>query len=166
MNIWSWERVSKTLLAVSNSEKFNDSDLYNKIIGDIGASAATSFITHLRERKNPLISPEEIYEGEFTQEKKDRIINESYPRKLTILNNALRHLSIYVKNAKDAKKNTKMIDRFIDLLERDVTPRELMVTVMSTVSNNKNYSKLNTILTDNERYLDIYLESHKAAYTS
>ena len=159
----AWERVSRTLNVIKENEKYTDSDLYNKIIGDIGTSAATSFITHLRERKNPLITPEEIFAGKFTDDKKDRITGESYPRKLTILNNCLRYLSIQVKSAKDAKKNPALIERFIELLDGDVTPRELMVTLMSTLANNKNYQKLNDVLCDNEKYLDIYVDAHKTA---
>lgn len=158
----SWYRVSETIKTIKNNSKYTQKDLYNKIVGDVGATVATTFITFLRERKNPLITPEEIFTGKFTQDKKDRIVNESYPRKLTILNNSMRYLSGLVRSAKDGKKEKQKVDIFLELIGDDIMPKELMVTAMSTLINNDRYKKLNDVLMDEERYLDLYQDAHNA----
>lgn len=162
MNTWSWSRVSRTMEVVKGNKNFDDSDFYNKIVGDIGSNAATTFVSFLRERKNPLISPEEIFKGEFTDEKKDRVRNESYPRKLTILNNSLRYVNTKFKDTKDKKAKEKLTKTFVELIGEEVTPAELMVTVMHNLMNNKAYAKLNDTLLEDKDYLSLYFRAFKA----
>lgn len=158
----SWSRVSRTMEVVKENKAFDDSDFYNKIVGDIGSNAATTFVSFLRERKNPLISPEEIFKGEFTEEKKDRVRNESYPRKLTILNNSLRYVNTQFKDTRDKKAKEKLVNTFVQLIGEEVTPAELMVTIMHNLMNNKAYTKLNDTLLENQDYLTLYFTAFRA----
>lgn len=153
----SWEFVSNIYrYYVKNKKTFSKDDLLNAIQGDIGFLIANEFIAYISENNlNPLIRPDEIFEGEcyenetLSEEIINRIKNESVLRKNVLTHNCLNYVKRYFKNNNTKKSNNKFIiieKLFIQLLTEALGNDDLMYSIL--------FDMQNSLEEDDKKYLD------------
>ncbi len=90
----SWERVSSAYdVYLKRKDKYPEKIFYNVVKGNVGAGIAQEFITFVRNKKNPLITMEEIFaSGKVQTEIVDRIEKESHSKLYLLAKNVFRYL--------------------------------------------------------------------------
>jgi hypothetical protein len=114
----SWERVSDVYkLYIGRNKNIPQHVLYNILKGNIGGSIAQEFMSFLKDNKNPLIRPEEIFgEEEISRSLKDRVEMESHSRLYLTAKNTL----LYMKNKENRKREAHIFADFLQLFPADL----------------------------------------------
>ena len=143
----SWERVSDHMYAAERL-KVRKAILNDTVKGNVGVTVGLAFMQFLAESDDPIITPEEIFQGKktLTDANKNRIVGQSFPRQLVIIKNAIR----YINNSK--QKSQEMLDIFTKIIT--VLPKDLMVMVMMKVYNE--HLALHRKLVESDEYLDAF----------
>jgi hypothetical protein len=162
----SWDSLStiyKNILQYYSNINDIERLLQNAANGLVGNVASNALLNFIRNKDNPLITNEEIFESaqnDFDEKIVPRAKKEKSIRLSITIDKAITYL---VKHSENAEKKTanKMYQRFIDILK--VSPKDMMVGVLSEIGNN--HSKLHDRLTayknkngDNE-YMDIFFDT-------
>ena len=121
----SWERVAKAYnVYLKNSETYSLDTFYNVVKGNVGVSIATDFINYIKNIKNPLIKPEDLFAYMILPiEAKEEIRGESHSRLYILAKNSIRYLG----------ENNNEINRklFSDLLT--CYPKDLRLGIMKEI---------------------------------
>ena len=121
----SWERVAKAYnVYLKNTGAYSIDIFYNVVKGNLGVSIATDFINYIKNIKNPLIKPEDLFAYMILpMEIKEEIRGESHSRLYILAKNSLRYLS----------ENNNEINRklFSDLLT--CYPKDLRLGIMKEI---------------------------------
>lgn len=150
----SWEALSNILkLWKANTKVFDQSILNNCIKGCIGDAIAIKFNTFIKNNKNPLIKPEDIFKGKTMDEKiKEDFKMDTLPRQMIVCKNSIRFLA-------EKKTKTKAdYERLIQLL--GLCPKDLLIVMMRFIKNSYNKT-LNEKLMDNDDYLDLFTDTQR-----
>lgn len=121
----SWERVAKAYnVYLKNTGAYSMDIFYNVVKGNLGVSIATDFINYIKNIKNPLIKPEDLFSYMILpMEVKEEIRGESHSRLYILAKNSLRYLS----------ENNNEVNRklFSDLLT--CYPKDLRLGIMKEI---------------------------------
>ena len=142
----SWERVAKSYeVYIKNNEKYSIDTFYNVVKGNLGVSIATDFLNYIKNIKNPLIKPEDLFAYIILpMEIKDEIRKESHSRLYILAKNALRYLS-----ENNREENRKL---FSELLL--CYPKDLRLGIMKEIK-----SDVNKIIYDELLNEDMFLDA-------
>lgn len=114
----SWVRVSniyKEYIKQENTLPLGI--LYNVVKGNVGAAIAQDFLNYIEENKEPIITPEEIFENDHISEKlKNRIKAESHSR----LYLTARKTLFYLTNIKNRKMEVNLFSEFLSYYPDDL----------------------------------------------
>jgi MoxR-like ATPase len=143
----SWERVAKAYnIYVKNNNKYSTDIFYNVVKGNVGVSIATDFINYIKNVKNPLIKPEDLFSYIILPiELKDEIRKESHSRLYILAKNSLRYLE-----GNNTDNNRKL---FGDLLT--CYPRDLRLGIMKETKSDSTEELYNDLLNE-DTFLDAF----------
>ena len=112
----SWERVAKAYsVYLRNKEKYPMDIFYNVVKGNLGVSIATDFINYIKNIKNPLIKPEDLFSYMILPiEVKEEIRGESHSRLYILAKNSLRYL-----NENNNEINRKLFSDLLTCYRKD-----------------------------------------------
>jgi MoxR-like ATPase len=147
----SWERVAKAYnVYLKNAGAYSMDIFYNVVKGNLGVSIATDFINYIKNIKNPLIKPEDLFSYMILpMEVKEEIRGESHSRLYILAKNSLRYLS----------ENNNEVNRklFSDLLT--CYPKDLRLGIMKEIKGDVNEEVYMNLL-----YEDMFLDAFFSIY--
>ena len=126
----SYERVSKSYKIYKNQQDTIPRSVFlNVIKGNVGKVIAEEFVSFIEADSKPLISFEDIFEGEILSNQViEKIKNESHTRLYISAMNILKMLDIRMK---DENESDFYMSRFMDFLRE--YPVDLMVGIMKKI---------------------------------
>lgn len=147
----SWERVAKAYKVYLNKiENYSIDTFYNVVKGNVGVSIATDFINYIKNIKNPLIKPEDLFSYLILPvEIKEEIRGESHSRLYILAKNSIRYL-----NENNSEVNRKL---FADLLTS--YPKDLRLGIMKEIKGDVKEETYTDLL-----YEDMFLDSFFSIY--
>lgn len=162
--VWMFSENYKTSMAYLQNSDYNfENIILNQAKGIVGMTWATSFISFLRNKENPLVKPEEILKSskeQFTNTIIPRVRKEGPLRQFVIIDRLIKKLDKMIEEKEFTKKNLDSIgERFNDILE--VIPKDSMAGVLKDIS--KNHRSLYDLMINIERFMDIFLNTVKMA---
>ncbi|MGN0027408.1 MAG: MoxR family ATPase, partial [Clostridium sp.] len=123
---------------------------YNVVKGNVGVSIATDFINYIKNIKNPLIKPEDLFSYLILPvEIKEEIRGESHSRLYILAKNSIRYL-----NENNSEVNRKL---FADLLTS--YPKDLRLGIMKEIKGDVKEETYTDLL-----YEDMFLDSFFSIY--
>ena len=151
----TWEFVSDIMRTYDLNQSVFSNEQYEACIkGCIGIDAEIQFMNFLMNNENPLIKPEEFFEGKtIKKELLDKFECDTLPRQTIMAKNIGRFLS------EKPKINKTDIAKIVDIY--DLMPMDSRLVVMRYISNT--FPQLHNKLTNNEDYLDLYMSSLRVA---
>ncbi|MBL4935414.1 AAA family ATPase [Clostridium sp. YIM B02515] len=150
----SWERVSNSYkVYLKKKDRFPSKILLNIIRGNVGGSIAQEFYNFIENSKNPLITPEDIFnETLISEEMKARVKRESHSR----LYMAAKNILHYIKDSEDKKDKVRIFSEFIQNY-----PQDLKIGIMREIKEGYEESIYKDFLDDDsfiEGFFQIYNE--------
>ncbi len=150
----SWERVSTIYnYYLENKKEFPSHIFYNTVKSNVGPIVAQEFITFLKENKNPIIKPEEVFESKGLSDKVINKISLESPTRLTVsITNCLR----FIEEGKRKNKSyyyENMVE-FISELQKD-----FMLGIIILIK--KKYPNIYEKLADIKEFVDMYHNVYK-----
>ena len=151
----SYERVSKSYKIYKNQQDTIPRSVFlNVIKGNVGKVIAEEFVSFIEADSKPLISFEDIFEGEILSNQViEKIKNESHTRLYISAMNILKMLDIRMK---DENESDFYMSRFMDFLRE--YPVDLMVGIMKDIKNS--YENVYKKAIDNETFVEAYFEAY------
>ncbi len=142
----SWERVAKAYnVYLKNTEAYSIDTFYNVVKGNLGVSIATDFINYIKNIKNPLIKPADLFSYMILPiEVKEQIRGESHSRLYILAKNSIRYL-----NENNNEVNRKL---FSDLLT--CYPKDLRLGIMKEIKGDVKEETYRDLLNE-----DMFLDS-------
>lgn len=121
----SWERVAKAYnVYLKNTEAYSVDIFYNVVKGNLGVSIATDFINYIKNIRNPLIKPEDLFSYMILpMEVKEEIRGESHSRLYILAKNSIRYI-----DENNNEVNRKLLS---DLLT--CYPKDLRLGIMKEI---------------------------------
>ena len=150
-----YERVSKSYKIYKNQQDTIPRSVFlNVIKGNVGKVIAEEFVSFIEADSKPLISFEDIFEGEILSNQViEKIKNESHTRLYISAMNILKMLDIRMK---DENESDFYMSRFMDFLRE--YPVDLMVGIMKDIKNS--YENVYKKAIDNETFVEAYFEAY------
>lgn len=147
----SWERVSKAYkIYKQNTKSFSIDILYNSIKGNVGTTIAQDFISYIKEIRNPIIKPKDIFGDNILNfDLKEKIRKENHSRLYIIAKNCLKYLET-LKNERDSK-----INLFSDVLS--FYPKDLRLGIMQEIKGESSKDLYQEFLND-DRFIEVFFE--------
>ncbi|GAA0723290.1 MoxR family ATPase [Clostridium malenominatum] len=114
----SWERISKAYRLYNNSKgKYPSKIFYNVVKGNVGSAIAQDFINYIQESRQPLISPEDVFEkDDLGEELILRVKGESHSR----LYIASKNILFYLKDLNKREREVELFSKFLQLYPSDL----------------------------------------------
>lgn len=147
----TWEFASDIMRTYElNKELFTEEQYDACFKGCVGIDAHIQFMNFLMNNDNPLIKPEEFFEGKtIKKDLLDKFECDTLPRQILVAKNVGRFLSEKTKiNKTDVAKLTTIYD---------LLPIDSRLVVMRYIANS--FEGLHKKLTNNENYLDLYMSA-------
>ena len=147
----TWEFASDIMRTYElNKELFTEEQYDACFKGCVGIDAHIQFMNFLMNNDNPLIKPEEFFEGKtIKKDLLDKFECDTLPRQILVAKNVGRFLSEKTKiNKTDVAKLTTIYD---------LLPIDSRLVVMRYIANS--FEGLHKKLTNNEDYLDLYMNA-------
>lgn len=159
-----WAMFSKSYRAMLKfSHDLSNDELEAMIMrtaeSKFGLTTASTFVSFLRNKTNPIITLAEIFECDdetFNETVTERVKKETPMRQFVILERATKYISNNIEIFKKNKKNTEF-NRFVEILK--VVPSDSVLGIQTNIS--KNYKNLHDVLINNKDYLDIFFDINK-----
>lgn len=150
----SWERVSNSYkVYLKKKNRVPSRILLNIIRGNVGGSIAQEFYNFIENSKNPLITPEDLFnETSISEEMKARVKKESHSRLYMTAKNILH----YIKDSEDKKDKVRLFSGFIQNY-----PQDLKLGIMREIKEDYEESIYKDFLDDDsfiEGFFQIYNE--------
>ena len=154
----SYERVSKAFKVYKDKkDSIPRSVFLNVIKGNVGKVIAEEFINFVESEHSPLISFDEVFEGDtLSEEVINKVKSESHTRLYLSAMNILKSLEENIKNSND--ENVFYINRFIEFLKE--YPVDLMVGIMKDIKSS--YPESYKRALENEEFVESYFEAYSA----
>ena len=151
----SYERVSKSYKVYKEQQDSIPRAVFlNVIRGNVGKVIAEEFVSFVESDSTPLISFEDIFEGENLKEEViEKIKNESHTR---LYISAMNILKIIDDRMKKENESSFYMNRFMDFLRE--YPVDLMVGIMKDIKNS--YESVYKKAIDNEEFVETYFEAY------
>ena len=151
----SYERVSKSYKVYKEQQDSIPRAVFlNVIRGNVGKVIAEEFVSFVESDSTPLISFEDIFEGENLKEEViEKIKNESHTRLYISAMNILKTLDDRMKKENES---SFYMNRFMDFLRE--YPVDLMVGIMKDIKNS--YESVYKKAIDNEEFVETYFEAY------
>ena len=151
----SYERVSKSYKVYKEQQDSIPRAVFlNVIRGNVGKVIAEEFVSFVESDSTPLISFEDIFEGENLKEEViEKIKNESHTRLYISSMNILKTLDDRMKKENES---SFYMNRFMDFLRE--YPVDLMVGIMKDIKNS--YESVYKKDIDNEEFVETYFEAY------
>ena len=151
----SYERVSKSYKVYKEQQDSIPRAVFlNVIRGNVGKVIAEEFVSFVESDSTPLISFEDIFEGENLKEEViEKIKNESHTRLYISAMNILKTLDDRMKKENES---SFYMNRFMDFLRE--YPVDLMVGIMKDIKNS--YESVYKKSIDNEEFVETYFEAY------
>ena len=151
----SYERVSKSYKVYKEQQDSIPRAVFlNVIRGNVGKVLAEEFVSFVESDSTPLISFEDIFEGENLKEEViEKIKNESHTRLYISAMNILKTLDDRMKKENES---SFYMNRFMDFLRE--YPVDLMVGIMKDIKNS--YESVYKKAIDNEEFVETYFEAY------
>ena len=151
----SYERVSKSYKVYKEQQDSIPRAVFlNVIRGNVGKVIAEEFVSFVEADSTPLISFEDIFEGENLKEEViEKIKNESHTRLYISAMNILKTLDDRMKKENES---SFYMNRFMDFLRE--YPVDLMVGIMKDIKNS--YESVYKKAIDNEEFVETYFEAY------
>ena len=151
----SYERVSKSYKVYKEQQDSIPRAVFlNVIRGNVGKVIAEEFVSFVESDSTPLISNEDIFEGENLKEEViEKIKNESHTRLYISAMNILKTLDDRMKKENES---SFYMNRFMDFLRE--YPVDLMVGIMKDIKNS--YESVYKKAIDNEEFVETYFEAY------
>ena len=151
----SYERVSKSYKVYKEQQDSIPRAVFlNVIRGNVGKVIAEEFVSFVESDSTPLISFEDIFEGENLKEEViEKIKNESHTR---LYISAMNILKILDDRMKKENESSFYMNRFMDFLRE--YPVDLMVGIMKDIKNS--YESVYKKAIDNEEFVETYFEAY------
>lgn len=144
----SWERVSSAL-KVFEKRNFEEKTLYHLVKGNVGTKIAQEFMVFLEDHKNPLISPEDIFEMDvLNQFVRDEITQASHSRLYILSKNMLIKLR--------EKMTGESAERFSEVL--NLMPKDLRISIMKELKSD--YSDVYPLLLNSDAFIEGFFECY------
>jgi len=154
----SYERLSKSYYEyVNNKSDYKLDDFKLIAMGDIGVTAANMFIEFIKNKSNPLVTPDEVFRGgdKLDEEIKKRIEEDTYLRKATIVESLFNYM---IREKTITKNKINVLWEVMQLLTKDQ-----FYSSVFTLSREQKYLKIHNGLCKIEEYLDLFLNLHNIA---
>ena len=151
----TWQFASDIMRTFeSNKKYFNTNHLDACVKGCVGDEAYIQLMQFISNNTNPLIKPEEFWNGkQIDEELLEKFGNDTLPRQMIMAKNIARYLSDKKRLAAgDADRLAKIYD---------LLPIDILLVIMRYIRDNHN--TLNNKLLDNMNYLKLYREATKIA---
>ena len=151
----SYERVSKSYKVYKEQQDSIPRAVFlNVKRGNVGKVIAEEFVSFVEADSTPLISFEDIFEGENLKEEViEKIKNESHTRLYISAMNILKTLDDRMKKENES---SFYMNRFMDFLRE--YPVDLMVGIMKDIKNS--YESVYKKSIDNEEFVETYFEAY------
>ena len=151
----SYERVSKSYKVYKEQQDSIPRAVFLYVIrGNVGKVLAEEFVSFVESDSTPLISFEDIFEGENLKEEViEKIKNESHTRLYISAMNILKTLDDRMKKENES---SFYMNRFMDFLRE--YPVDLMVGIMKDIKNS--YESVYKKAIDNEEFVETYFEAY------
>ena len=151
----SYERVSKSYKVYKEQQDSIPRAVFlNVIRGNVGKVIAEEFVSFVESDSTPLISFEDIFEGENLKEEViEKIKNESHTR---LYISAMNILKTFDDRMKKENESSFYMNRFMDFLRE--YPVDLMVGIMKDIKNS--YESVYKKSIDNEEFVETYFEAY------
>jgi hypothetical protein len=152
----SYERISSSYKKYKEKkESIPRSVFLNVIRGNVGRVIAEEFVNFVESNYNPLISYEDVFEGNSLHESiGERVKNESHTRLYLSAKNILKQLELTMKDYHF--ESSFYINRLIEFLK--IYPVDLKIGIMKDIK--KSYPGVYEYAIENEAFVDSYFESY------
>ena len=150
----SYERVSKSYKVYKKQQDSIPRNVFlNVVKGNVGKVIAEEFLSFIESDCSPLISMEDVFEGETLREEvKEKIKNESHTRLYISAINIIKAMESNMINY----GSDFYINRLIEFLK--LYPVDLMVGIMKDIK--QTYEELYKKAIENEAFVEMYFESY------
>ncbi|WP_455537781.1 AAA family ATPase [Terrisporobacter sp.] len=151
----SYERVSKIYkIYKDNQNSISRAVFLNVIKGNVGKVIAEEFISFVEADSSPLISFEDVFEGEtLNEEVIEKIKKESHTR---LYISAINILRILDSRMKEEEKSGFYVNRLMKFLKE--YPIDLMIGIMKDIKNS--YEEVYKKAIDNEDFVEVYFQAY------
>ncbi|MFA9377641.1 MAG: ATP-binding protein [Lachnotalea sp.] len=151
----SYERISKAYkVYMEKKDSIPRSVFINVIKGNVGKLIAEEFINFVESDSSPLLSYEDVFEGDaLSEEVQERIQEESHTRLYLSAKNILKNLEVNMKS--NIHEVGYYINRFIGLLS--IYPVDLRVGIMKDMKSS--YPDVYQYAIENETFVDLYFQA-------
>ena len=144
----SWERVSSAL-KIFEKRNYEDKTLYNVVKGNVGTKLAQEFMAFLEDNRNPLISPDDLYEMEVIgQFVRDEVSQASHSRLYILAKNMILRLR--------ERMSEKNADRFSEVL--NLLPKDLRISVMKELKSD--YPDVYPLLLNSDTFIEGFFDCY------
>ena len=144
----SWERVSNAL-KVFETRNYEEKTLYHLVKGNVGTKLAQEFMAFLEDNRNPLISPENVFEMDvLSQFVRDEIAQASHSRLYILAKNMIIRL-------KD-KRTKENGDRFSEVL--NLMPKDLRISIMKELKSD--YEEVYPMLLNSDTFIEGFFDCY------
>lgn len=149
----SWERVSRSYnVYIKDKDNIPSRIFYNVVKGNVGPSIAQDFYNYIENNKNPIIKPEDIFEGMgISPDLSARIKSESHSRLYMAAKNTLFYLT-------EKKERQSEIETFSEFLQ--YFPPDLKMGIMQEIKSS--YKELYSELMTVDSFVDGYFKMYDA----
>lgn len=145
----SWERISKAYSVFEkNKGEFSENILYNVVKGNVGVAISQDFMSFLKNIKEPILKPEQIFKDDVLSfDIKDIIEKENHSRLYIMAKNALNYLENNI-----LEKNIIVFSEMIKCY-----PKDLRLGIMKEIKASCSKELYSTFL-DNDMFLDAFFD--------
>ena len=150
----SYERISKTYTTyMDGKDSIPRSVFLNVLKGNVGKLIAEELLSFMDADHSPLLSFDDIFNGDFSETVITRIQRETHTRLYLTARNLLKTLNFHLKQ--DSQEAGFFINRLLEFL--NVYPVDLRIGVMKDIKNN--YSEIYKYAIENEIFVELFIES-------
>lgn len=151
----SYERISKTYATYKDrKDSLPRSVFLNVLKGNVGKLIAEELLSFMDANHSPLLSFDDIFNGDFSEAVLTRIQRETHTRLYLTAKNLLRTLTFRLKQ--DSQEAEYFINRLLEILK--VYPVDLRIGIMKDIKNN--YSEIYKYAIENEVFVELFFESY------
>jgi hypothetical protein len=163
-----WELLSKVVREIRNYfPEDQESMIYEAARGVIGQNAASSYLSFIRNKSNPLVTMAEIFKSsndKFNSEILKRVKGDSATRQFVVVDRCLRYMNENLEDfnykGKNPKQANELCKRFISVC--GVVPKDICMGIQKNIGNN--FHSIHDILTGCEAaedYMNLFFMTHK-----
>lgn len=146
----SYERVSKAYKVYKNNKENYSFDVFlSTVKGNLGVNISTDFASFVKNKKKPMLKPEEVFKFDILPENiKERILSENNSRLYILAKSSL----IYIENLEEVNNELFIFGEILKYY-----PRDLRLGIMKEIKHEGN-RKIYEGLLDTDEFLDAFFD--------